>query len=72
MKIVPVVRKAILKEIDEEYEDMLYWLSRPPQERIAEVTRLIHLTIKPGQRMDKTMVVRRQLHPENDDDNKEK
>jgi len=40
MKIVPVVRKAILKEIDEEYEDMLYWLSRPPQERIAEVTRL--------------------------------
>jgi len=68
----PSRRKALLKEIDEEYEDMLYWLSRPPQERIAEVTRLIHLTLKPGQRMDKTIVVRRQLHSENDDDNKAK
>ena len=68
MKIVPVVRKAILKEIDESYEDMLYWLSRPPQERIAEVTRLIHLTLKPGQRMDKTVLVRRQLHPTDDKD----
>ena len=64
MKIVPVVRKALLKDIDEEYEDMLYWLSRPPQERIAEVTRLRSHFLKPGQRMDKTVVVRRQLHPE--------
>jgi hypothetical protein len=63
MKIVPVVRKAKLKEIDESYEDMLYWLSRPPQERIAEVTRLISLSLKPGQRMDKTIVIRRKLHP---------
>jgi len=62
-KIVPVVRKAILKEIDEEYEDMLYWLSRPPQERIAEVTRLISHSLKPGQQMDKTVVVKRKLHP---------
>jgi hypothetical protein len=64
MKIVPVVRKAILKEIDEEYEDMMYWLSRPPEERIAEVTRLISFSLKPGQPMDKTVVVKRQLHPE--------
>lgn len=63
MKIVPVVRKAILKEIDEEYEDMLYWLSRSPQERVAEVTRLISHSLKPGQQMDKTMVVKRKLHP---------
>lgn len=62
MKIVPVVRKAILKEIDEEYEDMLYWLSRPPHERIAEVTRLISFSLKPGQRMDKTVVIKRKLH----------
>ncbi|MFI5138912.1 MAG: hypothetical protein ACHQIM_13900 [Sphingobacteriales bacterium] len=63
MKIVSVVRKAKLKEIDESYEDMLYWLSRPPQERIAEVTRLISLSLKPGQRMDKTVVIKRKLHP---------
>lgn len=64
MKIVPVVRKAQLKEIDESYEDMLYRLSRPPQERIAEVTRLIRLDLKPGLRMDKTFVVKTTLNAE--------
>jgi hypothetical protein len=63
MKIVPVVRKAVLKEIDEEQEDIQYWLSRPPYERIAAVTRLISGSLTPGQRMDKTAVVRRKLHP---------
>jgi hypothetical protein len=63
MKIFPVVRKAVLKEIDESYEDMLYWLSKTPQERIAEVTRLISHSLEPGERMDKTVVVKRLLHP---------
>lgn len=62
MKIVPVVRKAKLKEIDEDLEDMTYWLSRPPQERVAAVTRLIAMHLQPGQRMDKTHVVKRKLH----------
>jgi len=62
MKIVPAVRKGLLKDIDESYEDMLYWLSRPPQERIAEVTRLRSHFLKPGQRMDKTVVIKRKLH----------
>jgi hypothetical protein len=62
MKIVPVVRKALLKEIDEEQEDINYWLTKSPIERIAAVTHLIRQTLKPGQRMDKTFVVKRQLH----------
>ncbi|MFD1256312.1 hypothetical protein ACFQ3S_05845 [Mucilaginibacter terrae] len=61
-RIVPVVRRAKLKEIDEDLEDMTYWLSRPPQERIAAVTRLITMHLQPGQRMDKTYVVKRKLH----------
>jgi hypothetical protein len=69
MKIVPVVRKALLKDIDESYEDMLYWLSRPPQERIAEVTRLRSHFLKPGQRLDKTVLIRRQLHPQSNEVN---
>jgi hypothetical protein len=63
MKIIPVVRKAVLKEIDEGYEDMLYWLSRPPQERIAAVTKLRSHILKPGQRMDKTVVIKRKMYP---------
>lgn len=63
MEIVPIVRKAVLKEIDESYEDMIYWLSRPPHERIAEVTRLRSFSVKPGERLDKTIVIKRLLHP---------
>jgi len=62
MKIVPVVRKAVLKEIDEGYEDMLYWLSKTPQERIAAVTQLRSHSLAPGQRMDKTVIIKRKLH----------
>ena len=62
-KIIPVVRKALLKDIDESYKDMLYWLSRTPQERIAEVTRLRSHMLEPGQRLDKTVVIKRKLHP---------
>jgi hypothetical protein len=62
MKIVPVVRKAVLKEIDESYEDMLYWLSKTPQERIAAVTELPSHSLKPGQRLDKPVIIKRQLH----------
>ena len=63
MKIVPVVRKAVLKEIDESYEDMLYWLSKTPRERMAAVTELRSHSLKPGQRLDKTVIIKRQLHP---------
>jgi len=62
-KIVPVVRKALLKDIDESYEDMLYWLSKTPQERMAEMTRLRSFSVKPGQRLDKTILIKRKLHP---------
>jgi hypothetical protein len=63
MRIVPFVRKAILKDIDEGFEDMLYWLSKTPQERIAAVTKLRSYSLQPGQRMDKTVVIKRKLHP---------
>jgi len=62
-KIVPVVRKALLKDIDESYEDMLYWLSKTPQERMAEMTRLRSFSVKPGQRLDKAVLIKRKLHP---------
>jgi hypothetical protein len=63
MKIIPVVRQAVLKEIDESYEDMQYWLSKTPQERIAAVTQLRSHCLTPGQRLDKTVVIKIKLHP---------
>lgn len=63
MKIIRVVRQAVLKELDESYEDMQYWLSKTPQERIAAVTQLRSHCLTPGQRIDKTVVIKRKLHP---------
>ncbi|MGB4776161.1 MAG: hypothetical protein WBP45_13365 [Daejeonella sp.] len=49
-----VVNKFDMNEVDQSFEDMNYWLSKTPQERLAAVTFLINQNLKPGQRMDKT------------------
>ena len=61
MRITPVVKKGLMKEIDEQ-EDLLYWLSKPPRERIEAVTFIVSQFLKPGQRLDKTAIVKRKLH----------
>lgn len=53
-KIAPVLNTAFLKDHDEESEDLKYWLTKTPQERIGAVTYLRSQFMKPGQRMDKT------------------
>jgi hypothetical protein len=60
MRIQAVVRKGHIKEIDER-EDLLYWLSRSPRERMEAVTFIISQFLKPGQRMDKSAVIKRKL-----------
>lgn len=60
MRIQAVVRKAPMKEV-EEREDLLYWLSRTPTERMQAVTFLILQFLEPGQRMDKSAVTIRKL-----------
>jgi hypothetical protein len=49
-----VVKRTLLKNHNEKAEDLKYWLSKTPQERIAAVTFLRSQILKPGQRMDKT------------------
>ena len=60
-KIARVVRKAPMKEIDQDAEDLDYWLSRSPGERLAAVCFLVAQSLKPGERMDKTLVTKRKL-----------
>ena len=62
MKIEPIVKRVRMKDNDEAYEDMLYWLSKTPQERIAAVTQLRSAFLQAGQRMDKTVVIKRKMH----------
>jgi hypothetical protein len=55
------VRKVNMQTHDEKAEDLAYWLTRTPQERIQAVTFLISQQLKPGQRMDRTFVKKRKL-----------
>ncbi|WP_462267913.1 hypothetical protein [Mucilaginibacter sp.] len=62
MKIEPVVKRIALKDTAEELENLRYWLSRPPQERIAAVTKFVKFSLSPGQRMDRTVYTKRKMH----------
>jgi hypothetical protein len=48
MRITLVVKKGLRKEINEQ-EDLLYWLSKPPRERIEAVVG--KLALPPGDPM---------------------
>lgn len=50
-----------MKGGDEDYKDMLYWLSKTPQERIAAVTHLRSTFLKSGERLDKSVVIKRKM-----------
>jgi hypothetical protein len=54
--IVAIVTNQPLKALNEKKQDLQYWLSRPPKERLAAVTFIVSQSLKKGQRMDKTMV----------------
>lgn len=60
-RIVRVVKKGLLKDINQDHEDLEYWHSRPVRERAAAVTFIISQSLTPGQRMDKTFVQKRKL-----------
>lgn len=53
-KMAMVVNKFNMHEHDQSFEDLNYWLSKTPVERVSAVTYLIQQALKPGQRMDKT------------------
>ncbi len=49
------------KNMKGQKRDIDYWLSRPPIERIAAVTALVHAKLKDGERMDRTKVRTRKM-----------
>lgn len=59
--IVPVVRKVLLKKANDAANDLDYWLSKPPSERVAAVTYIISQSLHQGQRMDKQKIIKRKI-----------
>ena len=62
-KIMPIIRKVALKQANDYKQDLNYWMGKTPAERLAAVTFLTRQSIKKGQRMDKTTIVKRSLKP---------
>lgn len=61
LRIAPVVRKGLLKNTDQDREDLQYWLNKPVKERAAVVTHIITQSLEPGQRMDKSFVQKKKM-----------
>ena len=53
-QMVMVKNQVNLKDYDQGIDDIRYWLSKTPEERIAAVTFLVNQNLLPGQRMDRT------------------
>ena len=62
MKIMPVLKKRPLNTIQEQKEDLEYWLTQPARDRIAAVTFIISQSLEAGQKMDRTSVIKRKMH----------
>ena len=60
-KIMPVVRRVLLKDADDYAQDVSHWLTKTPTERLSAATFIIRQSLKKGAVMDKTRVVRKKL-----------
>lgn len=54
-RMAMVARRISMDQYDQGFEDLEYWLTKTPKERVAAVTFLVNQTLKPGQRMDKNV-----------------
>jgi len=61
-KIAPVLRRVMMTDANDEQHDMEYWLSRSVKERAAAITFIISQSLKKGERLDKTKLVKQQMH----------
>lgn len=60
-KMALVGKQISLHKPDQATDDLEYWLSKKPVERIAAVTTLIRQNLKANQRMDKTFTSQRAM-----------
>jgi hypothetical protein len=60
-KIALVGKQVSLHNDEQPADDLQYWLSKKPQERLAAVTFLVRQNLKPNQRMDKSYTAQRKI-----------
>lgn len=62
-KIAMVRGEVERDKVTQANEDLTYWLSKTPQERLAAVTFLVMQRLAPSQRMDRTAFSKRIRKP---------
>ena len=60
-RIAMIKQQVNMKTSDQAADDLSYWLTKTPQERIAAVTFLVSHRLRPSQRMDKTYFTQRKM-----------
>lgn len=60
-KIALVSKQISLHNANQSQDDLHYWLSKEPSERLAAVTFLIRQNLRPNQRMDKSYTSQRKM-----------
>ena len=60
-KMAMIGKQIELKDPNQDTDDLVYWLSKTPQERLQAVTMLIRQNMTMGQRMDKTCATQRPM-----------
>ena len=57
--IFPVVRKILLEKANEGENNIAFWLTKTPKERLSAVTEIISHSLKKSKRIDKSKIVKR-------------
>jgi hypothetical protein len=60
-KILPILRKVVLKEANDYTQDLNYWMTKTPAERLSALSFLVRQSIKKDQNLDKTKIIKRKL-----------
>jgi hypothetical protein len=61
-RMVPVIRKKKLHSTNESKENLSYWLTRPVQERAAAIAFIVSQSLKPGIKLDRSVISKEKLH----------
>jgi hypothetical protein len=61
--IVPVARKVILHLANDEKNDLAFWMSKTPLNRLSALTGIVFSTSSKSKRLDKSKIAKRKLKP---------
>jgi hypothetical protein len=59
--IVPVVRKVLIHQAEDEKNDFVFWMSKTPLDRLAAVSGIVSSSLSKSTKLDKSKIAKRKL-----------